>query len=81
MRENGRGPGTSLYLYNPADSERLNTITRSMGGGKWGTGVFFFFFWILLRRVVVVEKRFADVRATTRRAAHVINRVGGVLPQ
>ena len=36
-----------------------------------------FFFRILLRRVEVVEKRFAVVRATTRRdAAHVINRVG-----
>ena len=31
-------------MYNPADSERLNTITRSMGGGKWGTGGFFFLF-------------------------------------
>lgn len=50
------------------------------GWGEMGNRVFFFF-WILLRRVVVVEKRFAVVRVTTRRAAHVNNRVGGVLPQ
>ena len=71
-----------LVLVQPCRLGEVEYNNPFNGWGEMGNrGFFFFFFWILLRRVVVVEKRFAVVRVTTRRAAHVINRVGGVLPQ
>jgi hypothetical protein len=63
--------------YRLGEGEYNNPIQWGGNGEEWDS----YFLRILLRRVVVVEKRLAVVRATTRRAAHVINRVGGVLLQ